>query len=354
MQLEGQNQLLLGVIEGFYGRAWPQSTRIAYADYLQDLGLNSYLYCPKSDPYLRKRWQERWPAHALKEMKTMVSAYSARGIDCGVGLSPFALYENYGKAQREALRAKVGYLAELGMPILALLFDDMPGALDALAERQGEIVADVCEWAPNSRILVCPTYYSFDPVLSAYFGTMPEDYWSDFGRVIPESVDIFWTGNSVCSKTIVTKDIQQITAQLGRKVLLWDNYPVNDGAQRSNFLYLSKLANRDHGLEHHVSGHFCNPMNQGQLSLMALLGLPALYEQPAPDADWLQRVYGNQTYRRLLLDQHDFEALGLTGMGEKRCHELARVYSDFSGEAAAEVVDWLRGRYRFDPDCLTD
>lgn len=354
VQLAGHNQLLLGVIEGFYGRSWSHSTRLAYADYLQHLGLNSYIYCPKSDPFLRKRWQEQWPEQTREDIEALALAYSARDINFGIGLSPFALYEDYGEVQREALKAKVGYLAELELPMLAILFDDMPGALDALAERQAQIVADVCEWAPCSRISVCPTYYSFDPVLETYFGAMPQHYWSDLGRYLPESTDVFWTGNQVCSESIATEDIKQITRQLGRKVLLWDNYPVNDGAQRSNFLYCSELAARDHGLSDHITGHFCNPMNQGQLSLMALLGLPALYGQSVSDSDWLQTLYGPEVYQQLLLDKHDFEVLGLTGMGEKRCRELGDLYSSFSGQAAAEVADWLRGLYRFDPDCLTD
>jgi hyaluronoglucosaminidase len=354
VQLSGKNQLLVGVIEGFYGRSWSHSTRLAYARYLQCLGLNSYIYCPKSDPFLRKRWPERWPEQTRAELKELALAYAARNINCGIGLSPFALYENYGGAQQQALKNKIEYLAELEMPILAILFDDMPGALDALAERQAQIVADVCEWAPQSRILVCPTYYSFDPVLEKHFGAMPEHYWSDLGRYLPRSADIFWTGNRVCSESITTGDIEQITRKLGRKVLLWDNYPVNDGAQRSNYLYCSELAERDHKLAAGITGHFCNPMNQAHLSLMALLGLPTLYGQRPPDGEWLQTLYGRETYQQLLLDKHDFETLGLTGMGERRCDELARVYSRFSGQAAAEVVDWLRGEYTFDPDCLTD
>lgn len=353
MQLAGQNQLLLGVIEGFYGRAWSHATRLAYADYLQHLGLNSYIYSPKSDAFLRKRWQERWPEQTRADIEALALACSARGINFGVGLSPFALYESYGREQQQVLKAKVEYLAELDIPLFAILFDDMPGAVDALAQRQAQIVADVCEWAPHSRILVCPTYYSFDPVLETYFGAMPQRYWSDLGRYLPEAVDIFWTGNRVCSESIATDDIQQITRQLARKVLLWDNYPVNDGAQRSNFLYCSELAARDHELSEHITGHFCNPMNQGQLSLMALLGLSSLYEQSAPGSDWLQRLYGPEVYEQLLVNKHDFEVLGLTGMGKARCHELANVYGSFSGQAAAEVADWLQGKYRFDPDCLT-
>ncbi len=73
------------------------------------------------------------------------------------------------------------------------------------------------------------------------------------------------------------QDIERIIRQLGRRVTLWDNYPVNDGAERSNFLYTSKLSERPLHCGHLISGHLCNPMNQGLLSLPALSGLAALY-----------------------------------------------------------------------------
>ena len=50
---------LSGVIEGFYGRPWALQTRLAYADYLLQAGLNTYIYCPKADPCLRKHWSQQ-------------------------------------------------------------------------------------------------------------------------------------------------------------------------------------------------------------------------------------------------------------------------------------------------------
>lgn len=353
--MTGQTAFPVGVIEGFYGRAWSHESRLAYADYLQHLGLNSYLYCPKSDAFLRKRWQEDWPAGTRRELAKLAEVYSARGIDWGVGLSPFALYENYDKENRQALKRKVEQLSALSLPVLAILFDDMPGALAALASRQAEIVTDVCAWAPSSQILVCPTYYSFDPVLEKYFGNRPANYWTELGRQLPPGVGIFWTGNRVCSDTISAGDIEPICSEFGRKVALWDNYPVNDGVLRSNFIYSAKLPGRDPDLGSIISGHYCNPMNQPLLSLMALEGLAELHGKKLPgESQWLSQLYGIETYRQFLLDREEFQDLGLTGMGERRCQELAELYNGLPGNAAQEVAAWLRGEYTFDPACLTD
>jgi hypothetical protein len=342
----------LGVVEGFYGRPWSHESRLEYADYLVHLGMNSYLYCPKADPYLRKRWQEDWPEVSYRQMSELAETYTSRGLAWGVGLSPFALYENYDAEARQALKRKVEYLSSLHMPTLAILFDDMPGSMASLAARQAEIISDVFSWSSANRILVCPTYYSFDPVLGKYFGEMPSRYWQDLGENLPASVDIFWTGNKVCSDQITTQDIDAINKTLGRKVTLWDNYPVNDGAVRSNFLYTSELSGRDEGLAERVCGHYCNPMNQAHLSLMALRGLAALHG--ASYSDDLARLYGEETWRQLKLDREEFENQGISGLGSDRCRELAEIYRRLPGPAAREVAGWLQGEYTFDPDCLTD
>jgi len=347
------NEFLLGILEGFYGRAWSFETRQAYAGYLAAAGLNACLYCPKADPYLRRHWQQDWPDPQWQQLRQLSASYRQQGIQWGVGLSPFALYRQYGSRERAQLRRRIERLAQLEAPLLAILFDDMPGDLDALAQRQAEIVADVAAWLPAVRLMVCPTYYSFDPVLEKVFGRMPVDYWPRLGRELPSGVDVFWTGNRVCSEAISRADIERIHRQLGRPILLWDNYPVNDGAKRSNFLYLEKLPAREPLPPELASGHLCNLMNQGVLSLPALSGLAELYHTGGGE-EWVEALLGAPTWRQLQADRSAFQELGLTGMGEQRCRELARRYRRLPGAAAEEVVAWLSGDYQFDPACLTD
>jgi hyaluronoglucosaminidase len=354
MTIEPAGGFLTGILEGFYGRPWSFETRLAYAEFLSLAGLNTCLYCPKADPYLRKQWQNDWPAAQWQQLLELSRTYRQRGIHWGVGLSPFALYLDYGPSQRAQLKRKIARLSQLEAPLLAILFDDMPGDLSTLARRQAEIVSDVVSWLPGVRVLVCPTYYAFDPVLEKFFGRMPADYWSRLGDELPPAVDVFWTGNNVCSDSITRADIEGICTQLGRPVLLWDNYPVNDGAVRSNFLYLDKLSRRDRLPNTLLSGHLCNPMNQGLLSLPALTGLVELYGMGSSDEHWIHEAIGAATWNQLQQDRHAFEELGLSGMGEKRCRALALQYRALPGPAAQEVAQWLSGDFHFDPACLTD
>ncbi len=346
-------QTLAGVIEGFYGRPWSMADRHAYGPLLVDLGLNSYLYCPKADPYLRRDWQRHWPAPQWRALRALAADYAQRGLLFGVGLSPFALYQRYGATERARLRDKVRRLQELDAGLLALLFDDMPGALPDLAQRQAEIAADVQHWAEGQRLLVCPTYYSLDPALEMHFGARPVDYWPDLGRQLAPEIGVFWTGNLVCAESISGADLKPLREALQRPLTLWDNYPVNDGAKRSQHLYCSPLAARNGDIAGYIEGHFCNPMNQAWLSLPALRGLAARYGK-TPAADWEATVLGSATWAALCRDRAAFAERGLAGMGPGECRRLAAEYAALPGPAAAEVAGWLRGEYAFDPACLTD
>ncbi|MDO8862331.1 beta-N-acetylglucosaminidase domain-containing protein [Haliea sp. E1-2-M8] len=347
-------EFLTGVVEGFYGRPWSQQLRLEYAQILRQLGLNSYLYAPKADPFLRKQWQCDWPATEWRQLRELARYYAAAGLYFGVGLSPFLLYASYGAVERRQLQGKIERLNELEAPLLAVLFDDMPGDRADLAGRQAEIVADIGRWTTASRVMVCPTYYSFDPVLERHFGRRPASYWADLGRLLPVDVDLLWTGNEVCSRAILAQDVEQAREALGRPLVLWDNYPVNDGAVRSRHLYLEPLSQREACTSGALHGHFCNPMIQGWCSLPALLGLARLYPGKSEAADsLLSEILGAATWQQLQQDSGIFRDHGLD-MPEAQRKQLEARYLALPGPAAAEVVRWLRGEDAFDPACLTD
>jgi hypothetical protein len=344
------NPRLLGVVEGFYGREWSWDLRRRYAAYLADLELNSYLYCPKADAFLRKQWRQSWPAEIRAELTKTARCFRDRGLHWGVGLSPFALYRDYNPSDRRVLHRRVHEIDALGGDLLAVLFDDMPGDCPDLAARQSEIVADISHWSQASRFLVCPTYYSFDPVLERHFGARPPEYWETLGSALPGEVDIFWTGNRVCSPTVRREDLSAITEILGRPVLLWDNYPVNDGEKGCRFLNLRPLPGRDPDIATELSGHFCNPMNQGLLSRLPLGGLATLYGCAGRNPGAL---YSAEMAAALSRDTARFQDRGLDDMDAATRRELALQYKAIDDPAAIEVADWLCGRYAFDPACLT-
>ncbi len=345
---------LTGVIEGFYGRPWSPAERLQLVSDLAELRLDAYLYAPKADAHLRRRWAEPWPAAEAAALERLSMHCRDAGVAFGLGLSPFRLYADYGPAARRALQARVRQLDDLGPAFLAVLFDDMPGDTAELAARQAEIVADVAAWSGAERLLVCPTYYSDDPVLDRVFGQRPPSYREALGGALPECADIFWTGRTVCATAIGEGDVTEAAAAFGRPVTLWDNWPVNDGAKRSLHLYLRPPPARDGALGSACAGHLCNAMNQPVLSLPALAGLAELHGRLPSAADWLAARLGPAVASALAEDAALFERRPRDGLERQQKARLRERYGALSGTAPRELLAWLDGAWAFDPDCLTD
>lgn len=341
----------LGVIEGFYGQPWPQASRLQMMAWLPALGLDHYIYAPKADPFLRKRWQERWPSERRKAITAWVEAAEAHGLSAGLGLSPYALYQNYGGLQRERLRERVQQISDTGASLLALLFDDMPGELGDLAARQAEIAEDVRRWSDADELLVCPTYYSDDPILDRVFGQRPANYLEELGRALPDGVGVYWTGPQVCSAALEPGLLPGPQARGGAPLALWDNYPVNDSKQRCEHLYLQPLEQRDEALANVVRWHCCNAMNQPALSLPALSSLPAIYGRAQPDTEAILCAAGiDEAFARACL------VLANTTVGELPDESRRALVQHASAPTMAgrELAAFIAGEYRFDPNCLTD
>lgn len=355
----------LGVIEGFFGRSWAWAERAAYANFFALNRLNFYIYAPKSDAFLRKYWQQDWPQSTKQELLKLREIYRTAKIDFGIGLSPHEIYIDNSTAsthqKRQQLSARVKQLNELSPNILCLLFDDMRGDIPNLANLQIDYMHQVAELSTAKRIIFCPTYYSFDPVLEKVFGKMPENYWQSLNRNLDKKIDIFWTGEKVCSAEYSVHHLTQVSDLLGRKPFLWDNYPVNDGAVKSKLLHL-RAVNQSHSqIQNHVAGHALNPMNQPWLSQLALASLPRAYrEHNNYDAkkafvEIAIELCGDQLAETLLHDIPLLQDKGLGKISEEEKNELIKRYSAFPQNVfCEEIIDWLNGGYVFDPACLTE
>lgn len=354
------NNVPIGVIEGFFGRPWPWQDRAAYANFLDGLGFDFYIYAPKDDRFLRQRWREPWPDATAVQVAGLAGVYRDKGLRFGLGLSPFELHLEDSGGDSAALRAKVGQLNKVGADILCILFDDMRGDTPALADRQLHIVNDICTVSTATRFIVCPTYYSSDPILEKVFGTMPEGYLADLGQQLDPAIDIFWTGPKVCSRAYPAAHLDDVAAVLRRKPFLWDNYPVNDGAAMAPFLHIGPFRDRPATLQQRLAGHAVNPMNQAWLSRIPLRSLADSYRQGDaydPDVSFDEACHalcGADLGALLAADIALFQKTGLEKLTADDRHSLEQRYGKFRGNAYAdEVLGWLAGDYAFDPACLT-
>lgn len=339
----------LGIVEGFFGRPWSWEARTGAVRALAPEGYRFYLYAPKADPHLRRRWRDPHPEAEMAALADLAACCRREGVRFGIGLSPFELHLAEERDWRGQLDARLAHLRAIAIDDLAILFDDMRGDLPALAERQAAIVHHAASRAHATRIFCCPSYYSDDPVLDLAFGRRPDRYLEDLGRLLDPAVEIFWTGEEVCARELSPGHLAEVATRIGRKPFLWDNYPVNDGARMSRHLHLRAFTGRN-GIAPHVAGHAVNPASQPVLSRIPLLTLPRLhregsdYRYAAAFAEAAERVAGPDLAARLGRDLLALQDRGLDRLGERR-EALRAVYAAFDHPAAREVVAWLDGRW---------
>jgi hypothetical protein len=340
----------LGLIEGFFGRPWSWAEREAAVRFLGPRGYGFYLYAPKADAFLRRRWQEPFPADALKALAAFGETCRAEGVRLGAGFSPFELHLHPESHWQAPFAAKLAELDEAGIEDLFILFDDMRGDVPDLAERQAEIVHFAAERTRASRIVCCPSYYSDDPILDSVFGERPAFYLEQLGRLLDPEIPIMWTGEEVVSREYSPGHLANIATVLGRKPFLWDNYPVNDGRLMSQHLHLRAFTGRPAAIGQHLAAHGINLASQPVLSRIPALTLidsyklGEAYEYAAAFDRAAAEVLGEKLATRVRADLLALHDRGLDRLGERRT-TLRERYAAFDHAAAAEIVAWLDGTW---------
>jgi hypothetical protein len=275
-----ERDYLCGVIEGFYGRPWTHEQRLALFGRLGTLGMNTYVYGPKDDIKLRARWRERYDHAEAARMRELVDACHGAGLRYVYAISP-GLDMRYGDAADvERLVAKVDQLVGLGVRDVALLFDDIPHAMDpddearfgSFARAQAHVTERlferVRERRPDGLRMLCPTDYC---------GRMADgdgwSYLSDLAARLPADVEVFWTGDEVVSERIDAASLERVRSVIGRPPLIWDNLHANDYDLRR--AYLGPVDGRAADLVGATSGILTNPNGQFELNHVAFSTLAA-------------------------------------------------------------------------------
>jgi hyaluronoglucosaminidase len=341
----------LGLIEGYYGRPWSWEERRETAAFLAGHGYGFFIYAPKADAFLRRRWREPHPVQAADALRAFAAHCAGLGVDFGVGLSPFEVYRDFNSEAKAALAGKLDQLDDLGVNKLAILFDDMRGDLPGLAASQTEIMHWIGARTRAKTLIVCPTYYSDDPALDRFFGTRPGRYLEDLGEALDPAIQVFWTGPEVCSLELRPGHLARVAEQLRRKPLLWDNYPVNDGPRMSPFLHLRAFTGRSAANASHLAGHAVNPALQPVLTRIPALTLPEAYalgeayDYRAAFERAAERVLGTELAGLVGRRLATFQDVGLDRLGEDVGRLRAR-FVDVDHPAALELIAWLDGAWR--------
>lgn len=270
-----------GVIEGFYGIPWTFDQRLSMIDFLKDIGMNSYIYAPKDDPYHNKKWREAYPAAELEEIKALARRANDKNVDFiwaihpGQNLFDFDDYEN----EIAKIYAKYRQLLGAGVKSFGLCMDDIDKNL-AYQRRNDHIrlVRDLASFVGEncqSPLYFVHPWYNDDWINEEGFS------YEALLRDI-DNINIMWTGPRVVSP-ISHKSNENFYKRLGKRPYIWFNWPVNDYKPGQIFIEIFEFFD-DQDLN--FDGFFLNPMNQPELSKIAIYQANEYLKNPSNYSPW--------------------------------------------------------------------
>jgi hyaluronoglucosaminidase len=274
-----------GVIEGFYGPPWPAAARLEFLAWMLDHGMNLYIHAPKNDPHQRLSWRSPYPQPEIDQYASEIALAGDRlawvpSISPGQPLVEAADPHDVDicfscPADFDLLVAKLDQFWDVGARTLMVSFDDVIKASthpeDALAYGAGDYAYGVMNGDLLNRLFA---HYSaragaegsafrLITVPADYFGTSTTPYLEGLRATLTAdpAMIVMWTGVLVVSPTISCTEADGFAAAIGRKPLLWDNFPVNDYAMPAK-LMVGPYAGRAADLPDCLAGIAANPSNQ--------------------------------------------------------------------------------------------
>ena len=285
-----------GIIEGFYGVPWTHEQRLDMVRFIAARGMNTFVYAPKDDWFVRKGWREQYTGSELDNLGELIDVCRELGVELVYCLSPGLSIRYSSETDLDRLVTKFESVASLGVSFFGLLLDDIPEQLQHeqdlaefsdLVEAQQRLISGVFDrligTGDDRRLVVCPTQY---------FGYGDERYISRLGSSIDERIELFWTGRLICSPTLDLPDAEVFARSTGRQPLYWDNYPVNDVAM-THELHIGPYRGRDPLLHTGARGIIANGMEFVESSKIAFATIADYLWSPAdydPEASWNQAL----------------------------------------------------------------
>jgi hypothetical protein len=269
-----------GVIEGFYGPPYDFDARLDLLRFLPRAGLNTYAYAPKSDPYHRGQWREPYPDEWMDHFALLARTAREVGVRFVFALSPGSGFDPGGDDQA-TLDGKLGVLFDVGVRDFCLLFDDLVASSAAADPHvQVQIVTDALAFLRGrdaaARLCFISHYYAgtADEIRadhSPFDGTFAIRSSAAYAAyaALPPDVPILWTGPRVFANPLTVADAAAFRDLVGRALVVWDNYPVND-VLLSHELFLGPYREREAGIGEVADGVLLNTMLQPEASKIAL------------------------------------------------------------------------------------
>ncbi len=259
-----------GVVEGFYGTPWSHEVRMSLIDFYGKFKMNSYLYGPKDDPYHScPNWRLPYPEKEAEQIKELIEACRRNRVDFVWAIHPGQDIK-WNEEDYQNLVNKFNWMYDLGVRAFALFFDDISGEGTnpvKQTELLNRLTADFVKAKGDVAYLtVCPTDYS-----KLWANPTPQGPLAIYGNTLDPSVEVFWTGDVVCSD-LTPETMEWVNSRIKRPAYFWWNYPVTDYVR--HIILQGPVYGLDTTLtSNDLCGIASNPMEHGEASKLALYGV---------------------------------------------------------------------------------
>jgi beta-N-acetylglucosaminidase len=352
-------------IRGLKGWAWSPEQYLQEIPVLAKYRLNFLTNCYSSlwdlppDGALGKKNINFWYRPISAEKKAgftkMIRACQKREIIFCFSVNPNQQSDrafDYDRAEdMNVLWQHYDWSQKLGVKWFNFSLDDIHKGIDAAGQARAvnAVFARLRAQDPKAQLTFCPTWYSgtgksgieSNTTLGTQLktGKLPAgaespgvQYTKTLARLIHPEVYFIWTGPDVCSLTITAEDAQAYRALCGHRLLLFDNYPVND---QHPALHLGPFTGRSADLHTAIDGYFLNSMSyQIEANRIPLLTLADYLWNP-------QQYDSDRSIGQAIVHLAD------TPAKKKALRDLVELYPGRLWDNSKDV-DWNSLRRRFD------
>lgn len=249
-------------LRGTKGWNWTPEQTLAEIPYLKQFKMNFFMNCytsmfdyPKSND-----WWKPFSADFKKKYEEIVKACKQNDIEFCFALNPNLFssrhFDYNSKKDQEDLWQHYKWMAGLGVNWFSVCLDDISKGLDAAGQARmvNALLKKIRKANPKAQMVFCPTVYA-----SSYNVQGISDnaaYLRTLAKELDKDVYCFWTGDYVCGPVTEAK-AKEFKELIGHRLIIWDNYPVNDGHQA---MHLGPVVQREPGLAAYCEGYMANAM----------------------------------------------------------------------------------------------
>jgi hyaluronoglucosaminidase len=266
-------------IRGIKGWNWTPDQYLeeipVLAEHKMNFLMNCYLSMFSHHPQWRNDWWEPIPESRMQAYEKVIRACQKRGIQYCFAMHPQLSssrpLDPTSDADFEEFWPHYAWAQGLGVKWFCVSLDDVswgtkgPGGGGADHSRLvSRLLGRLRVKDPDAQLVFCPVPYwgdGSDPQHRAYLEAV--------GREMDPAVYLFWTGDAVVTPRITRQAAEKYKGIAKHRLILWDNYPVNDDQPT---LHLGPVTGRDPSLHEVVDGYMSNPMcKQSQSNRIPLL-----------------------------------------------------------------------------------